>query len=338
MKYSYSWLLRLYPRAWRDRYGDEFLALLESCPLSLGMVGDICLGAVDARLHLDTLLGRICSYMNRLRNTAIVVFCAYIGFVVAGLAFGKMVEYDDFQNLLHSNSSVAIAYWTLYAGAFAALAAVLVGGLPLAFAAARSAIADRRWGLLALFAVPPISLAVWLGYVFLIQAWNPDHGNLLSAPLWERFVILGLFVGIFGLAAVASTAAVSIAIVRTEVSDSLFRFARFPAIITALAMAVMFAAVLAYGLLARTADPQLFAGNERSGFHEYHRDLVGDSGHDGHRRGHRRHRRRTRSTGDWSRRAAESLPARQRADAARCSTLSEVFPRQFSESSHASML
>ena len=262
MKHYYSWLLRLYPRAWRDRYGDEFLALLESCPLSLGMVGDICLGAVDARLHLDTLLGRICSYMNRLRNTAIVVFCAYIGFVVAGLAFGKMVEYDDFQNLLHSNSSVAISYWTLYAGAFAALAAVLVGGLPLAFAAARSAIAGRRWGLLALFAVPPLSLAVWLGYVFLIQTWNPDHGDVLSAPLWERFVILGLFVGIFGLAAVASTVAVSIAIVRTEVSDKLFRFARFPAIITALAMAVMFAAVLAYGLLARTADPQLFTENE----------------------------------------------------------------------------
>ena len=226
------------------------------------MVGDVCLGAVDARLHLDTLLGRISSHMNRLRTTAFVVFSAYIGFVVAGLAFGKMVEYDDFQNLLHSNSSVAIAYWALYAGAFAALAAVLVGGLPLAFAAARSAIAGQRWGMLALFAVPPISLAAWLGYVFLIRAWNPDHGNLLSAPLLDRFVILGLFVGLFGLAAIASTAAVSIAIARTQVSERLFRFARYPAIITALAMAVMFVAVLAYGLLARTADPQLFAENE----------------------------------------------------------------------------
>jgi MFS family permease len=262
MKHYYSWLLRLYPLAWRDRYGEEFLAMLESCPLSLGVIGDICLGAVDARLHLDTLLGRICSHMNRLRNTAIVVFCAYIGFVVAGLAFGKMVEYDDFRNLLHSDSSVAIAYWTLYAGAFAALAAVLVGGLPLAFAAARSAISDRRWGLLALFAVPPVSLAVWLGSSILVEAWNPDHGNLLSAPLGVRFVVLGLFVGTFVLAAVASTVAVSMAIVRTNVSDKLYRFARYPAIITALAMAVMFAAVLVYGLLARTADPQLFAENE----------------------------------------------------------------------------
>jgi hypothetical protein len=262
MKYYYSWLLYLYPQAWRDRYGDEFLAMLESCPPSLRVVGDICLGAADARLHLDTLLGRISSHMNRLRNSAIVVFCAYIGFVVAGLAFGKMVEYDDFQNLLHSNSSVAIAYWTLYAGAIAALVAVLVGGLPLALAAARKAFAGRRWGLLALFTVPPISFAVWLGSSILVQAWNPDHGNLLSAPLWVRFVVLGLFVGTFILAAVASTAAVSIAIVRTAVSDKLFRFARFPAIITALAMAVMFAAVLAYGLLARTADPQLFAENQ----------------------------------------------------------------------------
>src|SRR5262249_46122142 len=44
-------LLRLYPQDWRDRYGDEFLALLETKPPDLLDRVDIVRGAVDARLH-----------------------------------------------------------------------------------------------------------------------------------------------------------------------------------------------------------------------------------------------------------------------------------------------
>lgn len=47
----FSWLLALYPRAWRKRYGEEFLALLDSAPPSPRDVVDCLLGAVDARLH-----------------------------------------------------------------------------------------------------------------------------------------------------------------------------------------------------------------------------------------------------------------------------------------------
>ncbi|MGH2455555.1 MAG: ubiquinol-cytochrome c reductase iron-sulfur subunit [Candidatus Limnocylindria bacterium] len=44
-------LLRCYPRAWRQRYGPEFLALLADRPPSAGDVLDILAGAGDARLH-----------------------------------------------------------------------------------------------------------------------------------------------------------------------------------------------------------------------------------------------------------------------------------------------
>lgn len=46
-----EWLLRLYPRAWRERYGDEVALLLESEPRSLRRVVDLVAGAVDARLN-----------------------------------------------------------------------------------------------------------------------------------------------------------------------------------------------------------------------------------------------------------------------------------------------
>lgn len=46
-----SMLIRLYPRAWRDRYEDEVLGLLEQRPGSLGASVDLIRGAADAHLH-----------------------------------------------------------------------------------------------------------------------------------------------------------------------------------------------------------------------------------------------------------------------------------------------
>ncbi len=44
-------LVRCYPAAWRTRYGDEFMALLEERPLGPYDVADILIGALDARLR-----------------------------------------------------------------------------------------------------------------------------------------------------------------------------------------------------------------------------------------------------------------------------------------------
>jgi hypothetical protein len=46
-------LLRLYPRAWRERYGDEFLALFDDGAVELPEIIDIVSGAIDAHLSSD---------------------------------------------------------------------------------------------------------------------------------------------------------------------------------------------------------------------------------------------------------------------------------------------
>ncbi len=46
-------LLRLYPRAWRDRYGEEFLATVGDDALHVQQMIDIVMGAIDAWLSLD---------------------------------------------------------------------------------------------------------------------------------------------------------------------------------------------------------------------------------------------------------------------------------------------
>jgi hypothetical protein len=45
------WLLQLYPAPWRERYGEEFGAVLARQRTSLGLVFDVLGGAVDAHLH-----------------------------------------------------------------------------------------------------------------------------------------------------------------------------------------------------------------------------------------------------------------------------------------------
>ncbi len=45
-----KWLLFLYPRAWRNRYGTEFVAVLEQHRITLRTLLDIGIGAIIARL------------------------------------------------------------------------------------------------------------------------------------------------------------------------------------------------------------------------------------------------------------------------------------------------
>lgn len=45
-----TWMLRLYPQAWRQRYGEEVAALVASEPRSFRLFFDLIAGAIDAWL------------------------------------------------------------------------------------------------------------------------------------------------------------------------------------------------------------------------------------------------------------------------------------------------
>jgi hypothetical protein len=257
------WLLRLYPPAWRARYGDEFAALLELAPLSLWTVLDILLGALDARLCIRSWrIAAMTSLTQRLRRSEIVIFCAYIAFVVAGSAFAKVTEYDDFHDATRHYPLIGGAFTTLVVAAWVALAAVVIGGAPLALAAARSALATRRWGTLALLAVPALALGALYGFVLLLtQVIGPaiHAGPGATNANYHLGIALGIF---FLLCAAASTAAVALAIARSEIAPGLYRFARIPAAVATLAMVVVTGSLLVWGLGLRAYVPGLFNGND----------------------------------------------------------------------------
>jgi hypothetical protein len=247
-------LLRLYPDYWRVRYGDEFAALLEACPLRLSTLLDVLLGALDAHINPQDATGRIVRMINRPRRSAIVVFWAYIAFVLAGLNFSKSTE-DDIRRLTSVHSDLALVYFVIEAGAALALLAVLAGGVPLALAALWRAWEQKRWDIPLLLAVPPVALAVWIGWTLVIVLLiTPSNPHVTASDPRAGLVLLS-WGGLFLLAALASTAAVSIAMSRSGLSPRLFRLALWPAAAATVFMAIVLAAVVLWGLAVRTDVP-----------------------------------------------------------------------------------
>jgi hypothetical protein len=250
-------LLRLYPMTWRVRYGEEFAAVLEVCPLRLTTLMDVLLGALDAHINPQDTSGRIMQMINRPRRSAIVVFWAYIAFVLAGLNYFTSTE-DDLNRLMHGRADIAAAYFVIEAGAALALLAVLVGGVPLALAALRRAWEQKRWDIPLLLAVPPVALAIWLGWTLIIALVIARRGPPPTGVDPRAGLVFLSWGGLFVLAAIASTSAVSIAMSRSEVSPHLFRVALWPALAATVCMAIVLAAVVMWGLAVRTDVPSYF--------------------------------------------------------------------------------
>ncbi len=157
------WLARrlvgLYPRAWRERYEEEFLALLEQRKVPFSDLMDVALGVLDAWLRPQVTLEGVTGVIARMRTSVLAVLWAWVGVVVAGVGFQKMTEYEDFVEAARRNVVVGAASDAVVVGAVVALAAVVVGGLPIALVAMRRALAEGRKDVQLLFCVPR---SLWL--------------------------------------------------------------------------------------------------------------------------------------------------------------------------------
>lgn len=211
---------------------------------------------------------------TRLRRIEIVVFCAYIAFVVAGLYLFGMVDDSQFIALMNAHFGLAAAWYVIAGGSVIALGAIVVGGLPIGVAVLRYALGKERRNLL-LLVVPLIAFGVLLvTAIVLFQVYGPlppsgSGGNL--GQVWA--VVLPLYGVLFVIAAVASTAAVCVAVARSEVSEQTFRlpgitiivqpyaFAIWPAAVATLAMLVMLVGTVVWGWIASTEAPQVFVGD-----------------------------------------------------------------------------
>ena len=104
-----KWFTSLYPKAWRERYGDEFEILLEESLHSPFDVLDILFGALDAHLEIPYETNwRYLNMINKLRSTILFVFAAYITFIVAGFSLTGLVDDSQFVPLMKSNPALSL--------------------------------------------------------------------------------------------------------------------------------------------------------------------------------------------------------------------------------------
>ncbi len=278
-----AWLTRLYPPAWRERYAVEFDALLEQCLHSPLDVLDVVFGALDAHLQLlngEYVNWRMMNMLNKLRTTLLMVFTAYIGFIVAGMTLNGLLDDSPMIPLMQTDPVSSLAMTVIKAFAVIALLAVFVGSLPLAITVIRRAFTiDRRN--LAYLLVPVISffvLVLYLGFVFLVATGRIQLAGVVQVvqpgnfPVGNRLMLAGVML-IFVLGAAASTGAVWKVVSRTDVEQATFRngsgtwnvdiykFAYIPAIIVSLSMLVMSVATIIWSYLVFTALPQVYSGN-----------------------------------------------------------------------------
>lgn len=133
-----AWL-RLYPRAWRDRYADELLAVLASRPSTLRTRLDLVRGALDAHVH--PLLPP--------SPPIAAPLVAGVAWMVAGLASSLQPLMPDWPGFLLETLPVGVI------GAFAAVRAV-------AQTARRSGLEAPR-GTTVTLAIALVGHALWIG-------------------------------------------------------------------------------------------------------------------------------------------------------------------------------
>jgi hypothetical protein len=249
-----TWLVRLYPAGWRERYEDEFVAMLEDARPSLTDYADILLGALDARLFLRDATGRTLTMLTRYRAANIAVFCSWIAFVLAGLALNGQLDDSPFIPLMRGRADLHGLWLVLQAGAVISLLAVLAGGLPIALAVWRNSPEQRRWFLIPvicfLLVVAPIAIAVILTVTGVLHP-------VTTPPPWTHSALIAYEI-LFVLCAIASTYAVTRAVQLGSVGEETYRFALIPATVTVGAMALMLGATVVWGWLAGAALPAEF--------------------------------------------------------------------------------
>jgi DNA-binding PadR family transcriptional regulator len=174
-----TWLLRLYPRAWRDRYETEMLTLLEQHHITLATIVDLLLGALDA--HLDPYYrseSPLFSFNNK-RSIAVIFICALAVSIYATFSWVLLR-----MPLMFSPLDTVISYSDLNpVEPMAMQAIIIVSCLSILFNTLRKDIAARRKARL-IFTITSLAIPIFLLTLFDLPFSVPSViGYLLSLEL-----------------------------------------------------------------------------------------------------------------------------------------------------------
>jgi len=190
-------ILRGYPLAFRRRYGDEMLALLEQTPTGALKVLDLLRGAFVAHLRPMASLNGLVDSSERLRASTSGILACWVAFAAAGFGFYKTTEGDPFEAAGSANSLLGGAHLAIQILAIVGSIAVMAGACPLILATVTQARSDRKLRVLvsvpivAVFAFALLTaLLVWLAH-----GGSSPHPTTTGGMVFVLWELAGLVCG-----------------------------------------------------------------------------------------------------------------------------------------------
>jgi hypothetical protein len=258
-------LLRLYPRAWRDRYGDELAGLIfqasEQPRPSLRLTADVAAEGIRERLRAVGVLGTDLTHRDRTQSGVMVVMWSWMLFCLGGIGFEKAAE--------HWRPAVSGTNAQLPEIAFAAFfsAAVIGSGLVVAGVAVggRTLVAYLQAGgwpqirrpiyragiVTALTMIALVAVAIWAHHLTSAQRNGQDDSYSAAVVGWAVLFAACLF----------SWAGAAAATIRhLSFSVRLMRLESWIAAVVAAAMAAMTIATAVWWATIADTTPWFFAG------------------------------------------------------------------------------
>lgn len=182
-----------------------------------------------------------------MRRSLVILCGVFALFGLPWLLFSHLNDpLSSWEPLVRLHPQIEVIFQVILRTGEIAFLMLLIGGLPILFSALKAAFANRHRPILALFALSTVMLLVLLADTILT----------VSLPWWHSldpnggiFFLLFLLIGIVTVAQ---------AVLRSEISERILRFALLPATILTAAMAIGFVATIIESLLLFAATRQFF--------------------------------------------------------------------------------
>ncbi len=280
--YMYRCLLRTGPRAFFEEYGESMLQVFRQCCIDalqqrgiagvlllwFPMFGDLLTGVITEhitqlyalitrnRLALAGFSGeRNRTMLRTQRRSTLIIFVSFILFGLAWLNFFRLNDpLSLWLPLVRQHPEIDVTYRVIKIAGQIALLMLLVGGVPLLFAVVRDTWRTRRRNVLLWFGMTALLLTLFVAITAII----------LLAPAWWKNIDPngGIFFIVFLLTLIVGAISIWRAVIRSEISARLLRFALLSATVVIVAMLIALLASLVEGALFLSYVPATLNGND----------------------------------------------------------------------------
>ena len=263
-----SGIPKWYPEEWRDRYGEELMALLhdrygtDRVPL-VARVSMVKAGSTE-RLRYSGVIGGKVSHERRIRGASLVVLCGWAIFVISGSGFAKFAEHWDLVTPGRDRSIPAPAFVTVQAAAAVAVVIFSVAVL-VALPALVHRIRERGWSavrtpLRATLVTSGIALVATLSII----VWSHrSTSSPLNNGLWPHKVAGMAWVIVMVAAIACGTVAIVVVVTQLEPSRAATRTLGLLAVAMAMVLLVIFVGVVTWWISTALNAPWFFGGGVR---------------------------------------------------------------------------